>query len=715
MADLMFRRGRQTNLPSVADNGCFYLTTDTNRLYVGNEDNAMVLLSQNIQIIERIGDLPDAPYTNEFYYCSKDNVFAFYDGSEWKQINPDTNDNDNDTIEVSGLAFEKDDATSSEEQVVYNVTVSQTKTDINGNTSDLDPVVAQLTLKSSDIASIVPEAATVGLDTNIDGNNGVAITTKGDGSDSEAAIYLRPGDNVTQIAADGSEITIDVKDTTYTFEVAAANSSATLVLTNEEDGSSTEIEFAVNEANDDLTISAEENKVIYGHKTYEAPAESSVENKADLSAQGELKIISGLTISNGHVADVAIETLTLPDDTKIDEVTQEEAWKATILETGAGNSFDIDFSEDAAALKEELEETIRSGLAAANTALTYKGTISSYSELLGKSNVEVGDVWLLDRESTYGGETYKAGDMFIATSSDADAAGVITDVEWTYVPSGDELNTDTRFYGDVEIESGDEAEGGGQVTFTVKAEQDADGNENIPDDNEALVLIAGTDISITGSGTEATIAHKVYEDDVVTDEGEFDDVTSVTAITSLTIENGHVTGATAKTFNLATYELEGSDNSIKLIDANGNDDAITVNGDDWITATVDGDVFAISHNAPQTATNEIIVTNNEQLSSGDSIDFISGVLYDDAGHIVEVQTDSVTLPESKLYELAMSADNASETVADEDVENPYIILKDDNGDITAVRAQGDSNGETGSVSVVGTTDGFKVTLVWGSF
>jgi hypothetical protein len=203
-------------------------------------------------------------------------VFAFYDGTEWKQINPDTNDNDNDTIEVSGLAFEKDNEASSEDQVVYNVTVSQTKTDINGNTSELDDVVAQLTLKSEDIASIVPEAATVGLATNNDGNNGVEIATKGDGSNPEDAIYLRPGDNVTQIAATDSEITIDVKDTTYTFGVTAATDSATLVLTNDEDGSDTEIEFAVSEDNDDLTVSAETDKVIYGHKTYEAPEESSV-------------------------------------------------------------------------------------------------------------------------------------------------------------------------------------------------------------------------------------------------------------------------------------------------------------------------------------------------------------------------------------------------------------------------------------------------------
>ena len=35
MANVMFKRGLSANLPEVAQDGVFYLSTDTNRLYVG--------------------------------------------------------------------------------------------------------------------------------------------------------------------------------------------------------------------------------------------------------------------------------------------------------------------------------------------------------------------------------------------------------------------------------------------------------------------------------------------------------------------------------------------------------------------------------------------------------------------------------------------------------------------------------------------------------
>lgn len=35
MANILFKRGLQNNLPTTATDGVFYLTTDTNRLYVG--------------------------------------------------------------------------------------------------------------------------------------------------------------------------------------------------------------------------------------------------------------------------------------------------------------------------------------------------------------------------------------------------------------------------------------------------------------------------------------------------------------------------------------------------------------------------------------------------------------------------------------------------------------------------------------------------------
>jgi hypothetical protein len=42
--NVLFKRGKQQNLPSTALDGVFYLTTDTHRLYVG-QDNVPVLLN----------------------------------------------------------------------------------------------------------------------------------------------------------------------------------------------------------------------------------------------------------------------------------------------------------------------------------------------------------------------------------------------------------------------------------------------------------------------------------------------------------------------------------------------------------------------------------------------------------------------------------------------------------------------------------------------
>jgi len=45
MANVLFKRGAQANLPSStsAVDGVFYLTTDTNRLYVGQGNNLKLL------------------------------------------------------------------------------------------------------------------------------------------------------------------------------------------------------------------------------------------------------------------------------------------------------------------------------------------------------------------------------------------------------------------------------------------------------------------------------------------------------------------------------------------------------------------------------------------------------------------------------------------------------------------------------------------------
>jgi hypothetical protein len=215
---------------------------------------------------------------------------------------------------------------------------------------------------------------------------------------------------------------------------------------------------------------------------------------ATLSHGGKFTVVQAITADNGHITKYTTKKMKLPTagaNTTIREITgiatnaEEADWKNTIVETD-GVTHTIDFSVDAAALREDLEELISEGLAAANTALTYKGTISSYAALSTKTNVEIGDVWMLSAEDG----SYKVGDLFIATVKEngSHTGGVINsgDVAWTYVPSGDELNTDTLFYGDVTVTAGTAAEGG-KVTYDLKASANADGvTPSMPSGHETL-------------------------------------------------------------------------------------------------------------------------------------------------------------------------------------------------------------------------------------
>ena len=83
---IMFKAGAQAayNGMSSRDSGTFYVTTDTHRLYLG--DN---LLSQAVAFVDA---LPSATEINEgtIYYLTTANALAVYDGTKWVQLNPDT-------------------------------------------------------------------------------------------------------------------------------------------------------------------------------------------------------------------------------------------------------------------------------------------------------------------------------------------------------------------------------------------------------------------------------------------------------------------------------------------------------------------------------------------------------------------------------------------------------------------------------------------------
>lgn len=94
MANVLFKRGLQANLPVSGDNsvvdGALYFTTDTKRLFLGNGTN-MLPIAEGIQVVTSVSELPTASqHQGEFYFITGSNILAWSDGSTWLQTNPNT-------------------------------------------------------------------------------------------------------------------------------------------------------------------------------------------------------------------------------------------------------------------------------------------------------------------------------------------------------------------------------------------------------------------------------------------------------------------------------------------------------------------------------------------------------------------------------------------------------------------------------------------------
>ena len=96
MAQVMFKMGLSKDLPKTGlVQGAFYLTTDTDKLYICNDGNTLSLLNQVVHNYPNIAALPSVTdaAVGEFYYCVDENVLATKKtaaDTSWTQINADT-------------------------------------------------------------------------------------------------------------------------------------------------------------------------------------------------------------------------------------------------------------------------------------------------------------------------------------------------------------------------------------------------------------------------------------------------------------------------------------------------------------------------------------------------------------------------------------------------------------------------------------------------
>lgn len=209
--------------------------------------------------------------------------------------------------------------------------------------------------------------------------------------------------------------------------------------------------------------------------------------------------------------------------------------------------------------------------------MTYRGTIgtggttftmdASFNVLKGgtATEIHIGDMFLVQGgKLTYAtGKTAGTGDMLIATAKDgkSETNGVLAigDVEWTYVPAGDDADIDTTYIfkasGTTDSMTITSSNGGGTVGKIAFTEGDG-------------IVIESTDNGGT-SPTELSvnIKHGTYNTAETTDNKSLTNGGTFNVIDSITYDNGHISGINTKTIQTVEYK-PGPDSASKDAGAN---------------------------------------------------------------------------------------------------------------------------------------------------
>ena len=245
MANVMFKRGTQTgfnNLTTYQD-GCFYLTTDSHRLYVGTGNNKADLVSQSVitypnwAAIEALSNKSSSSYApglcseGQFYYAKAENILCTYSEGKWVQINPDHND-DHDTYVKSVSVAKNTTETEKGKQLVYDVKITQAQKDLKGNNEGAPSEVSgKITISAADLGQITTHTD-VGIEAE-KSDSKVYLKNSGVGANAAAKVELAGGGSVS-VSTDGSnKITISGADTTYSLNTTTNTTGAKAALQNQ--------------------------------------------------------------------------------------------------------------------------------------------------------------------------------------------------------------------------------------------------------------------------------------------------------------------------------------------------------------------------------------------------------------------------------------------------------------------------------------------------
>ena len=214
-----FKLGLESRLSAAdftAQNGVFYLTSDSHRLYIGNADGSISPVNQGVINVPAMPTNKDA-IPGQFYYITGDNILAMYNGKQWMQVNPDTHVT---ALTQNAAAVANGNA----------ATVRMTLTQDGGNQAAEETIHSNLvTLKgSNDIVITVDEETEEILITDAD----YSLETSGDANAVKFNLMRDPADG--DKAVEGTPVTftgtngvsVSQKDNVITINAAELSNSA---------------------------------------------------------------------------------------------------------------------------------------------------------------------------------------------------------------------------------------------------------------------------------------------------------------------------------------------------------------------------------------------------------------------------------------------------------------------------------------------------------
>lgn len=594
MANVGFLRGSQAGLNTLMagkkdiKEGSFYLTNDTNRLYFGKSATELVALNEGVTTVAAIANLPSgADLSNEighFYYATAENILCVYNGSQWVQINPDTDTQVSSVSTAVAVASNAATATTTLKFLRDGKELDATE----NKSTVLKFVGADLVLTANgadgikltgDTYSIGSSAITGGVAIDLNRDNAADATRKA----KIGSVNLKAGNSISLVRDTNGDITVDATTEVGSVEkneFSVSQTGQVATITNEvkdslsTDGVKDSFKLAADGSDISLSTDAETKtvKIKGSHfslsgETKETDNTAKITLKSDLtgSASSDFSVAGGdnVTVSqSGSKITIAAVDTTL-DSVAVDA--QAAGYKVTVKDTastdGVTATFDpkikldggesVSFVNGVATIPTKVIDDKITAAKQSMDAMVFKGVATAVptgAQEIGWTYKATGDFTIPagSVEGSAAAANVKTGDLIVATGTEV--GGVITSgLKWYVVPSGDEENTTYSFSrvdsdGKLGIKlapDGMAANVVGQMTVEAGDNIAIAANNGDADGKYQNVKISH---GAAGTAVAAPTATKVSQ--------KVDEALVITAHEVAYDKYGHITGVTAKEYTL---------------------------------------------------------------------------------------------------------------------------------------------------------------------